>query len=340
MDKISVIIPVYKVEKYLRKCVDSVLAQTYTNLEIILVDDGSPDRCGEICDEYARIDSRIKVIHKENGGLSDARNAGIEAATGEYIAFVDSDDYISPYMYEKLYNAIIKADADMSICNFLYVDESGNEIYNNSNPPIKDELTNGIDVLSKKIIEEKSWYWIVTVTKLYKKSLFEKLRFPINKYHEDEFVFHKILLLCNKIACIPDILYYYVQRSNSIMNTGYSIHSLDACEAIFMRELELYELNFDIVPIYIMTTVSIKLVYLSLKGANYRIKENRKRYNEIYKLYCTLLKSLLKTSLSLRKKLFLCVNTGVMFLAPKIAAVIPMYKIFSNRRKCDILEKR
>ena len=122
-DKISVIVPVYKVEKYLNRCVQSIASQTYENLEIILVDDGSPDNCGVLCDEWVQKDSRIKVVHKENGGLSSARNAGVAVATGAYVGFVDSDDYIHPQMYEKLYEALVENGADISICGCDYVDE-------------------------------------------------------------------------------------------------------------------------------------------------------------------------------------------------------------------------
>ena len=122
---VSVIVPIYNVEKYLRKCVDSILNQTYKNLEIILVDDGSPDNCGNICDEYALSDSRIRIIHKKNGGLSDARNAGLDIARGNYILFVDSDDYIDETMVEKLYEALEKEKAEMSLCSFVYVNDDG-----------------------------------------------------------------------------------------------------------------------------------------------------------------------------------------------------------------------
>ena len=121
---ISVIVPVYNIEAYLRKCIDSILAQTYTNLEIILVDDGSTDNSGEICNEYAAKDARIRVIHKGNGGLSSARNTGIDIATGKYIGFVDSDDYLAPDMYEKLLGAIVNNHADISVCNVHHVDEN------------------------------------------------------------------------------------------------------------------------------------------------------------------------------------------------------------------------
>ena len=131
MDLISVIVPVYNVEKYLDKCIQSIVDQTYTNLEIILVDDGSPDNSGAICDEWAEKDNRIKVIHKANGGLSDARNAGLDIATGEYIAFVDSDDYIELDFYDKLYNVIKATNCDISICNLRKVYENNNVSVNN-----------------------------------------------------------------------------------------------------------------------------------------------------------------------------------------------------------------
>ncbi|MCR5149991.1 MAG: glycosyltransferase, partial [Clostridiales bacterium] len=121
MDTISIIVSVYNVEEYIRRAVDSIRCQAYPNLEIILVDDGSPDKSGAICDEYAKMDDRIKVIHKKNGGLSDARNVGIEAATGAYLGFVDGDDYIEPEMYQKLYSALVENDAEISICRFRYV---------------------------------------------------------------------------------------------------------------------------------------------------------------------------------------------------------------------------
>lgn len=130
MPKISIIVPVYNVEKYLEKCVRSILAQTFTDFELILVDDGSPDSSGAMCDQFAEQDQRVKVIHKENGGLSDARNAGIEIATGEYLGFVDSDDYIADDMYELLYTNIVKEDADLSICGIY-------DVYEGKEPIVK-----------------------------------------------------------------------------------------------------------------------------------------------------------------------------------------------------------
>ena len=161
---ISIIIPVYKVEKYLEKCIKSVLDQTYKNLQIILVDDGSPDNCGNICDDYARVDNRIEVIHKANGGLSDARNVGLKAARGEYIGFVDSDDYVSNEMFENLYNTLISNDVDVAICNFYIVIDDKNIIKNADNGV---EIYNKLEILKEILLDKKiqSYAW----NKLYKR---------------------------------------------------------------------------------------------------------------------------------------------------------------------------
>ena len=229
---ISVIVPVYKVKKYLRKCVDSILAQTYTNLEIILVDDGSPDNCGIICDEYAAKDSRIKVIHQPNGGLSAARNAGLDIATGDYIGFVDSDDYIDPDMYEKLYNALIENDADVSICNYEYVDD----MYQTMNvySPMENKIYGYIEAINNLFVEYYCYY--VTVwNRLYKSELLLTLRFEVNKKFEDAFIAHHIFLKCQKIVTIKDKLYYYLQRNDSIMGYKLSVSKTDELEAMFKR---------------------------------------------------------------------------------------------------------
>ena len=166
-DLISVVIPVYKVEKFIRNCVDSVIAQTYKDLEIILVDDVSPDGCPAICDEYAAADKRIKTVHKENGGLSSARNAGLDVATGEYVFFVDSDDYISENAIERLYEALIKEKADIAICDWVAVDENGNKVVKKISP-LKNECLNR-DGLFKKITEPNYYYYVVSWNKLYKR---------------------------------------------------------------------------------------------------------------------------------------------------------------------------
>ena len=215
MDLISVIVPVYNVEKYLRRCIDSIINQTYTNLEIILVDDGSPDNCGKICDEYADKDSRIKVIHQQNGGLSAARNAGLDIATGDYIGFVDSDDYIAPEMYEKLYEALVQSDADVSICNFQRVDEEGNRL------KTREKINNDIFTNYQALTElqgNKGLCFIIVCNKLFNKALFNEVRFPLGKKCEDNYIAHKLIYNSKRAVCIDDILYYYLQRETSIMS--------------------------------------------------------------------------------------------------------------------------
>lgn len=233
---ISVIVPVYKVEKELPRCVDSILRQTYPHLQIILVDDGSPDGCGAICDAYAAAHENVQVIHKENGGLSDARNAGIEHADGDYLMFVDSDDYIEPDMAEKLYRALQSADADMSICNFRYdcSDLADSEGYKDLFV-IPDAVLSGREIAVRRAAENDTGYWVIACNKLYSKRLFDNVRFPVGKQHEDEFVFHHVLLQCERVACVHDALYHYVIRDGSIMRATYSVRRLDGVQASMER---------------------------------------------------------------------------------------------------------
>ena len=246
-EKISVIVPVYKVEKELPRCVDSILRQTYPALQIILVDDGSPDGCGALCDAYAAAHENVQVIHKENGGLSDARNAGIEQADGDYLMFIDSDDYIEPDMVEKLYCALQNVGAQMSVCNFQYdctavPDEAASYP---SDLPIADGVLSGREILSDQVFVGSGEWYIVAWNKLYEKKLFDRVRFPVGKLNEDEFVFHEIMLQCKKVACVHDALYHYVVRPGSIMRTEYSVRRFDAVEASFLRAEELKHCGFS-----------------------------------------------------------------------------------------------
>lgn len=231
-DLISIIIPVYKVEKYLEKCIESVLKQTYTNLQIILVDDGSPDNCGKICDEYAKKDSRIEVIHKINGGLSDARNVGINRANGRYIGFVDSDDYIKEDMYEKLINLIKEYDADISICN-LYDVIDGKEYVRNKDNGIHEYSR--IDILKEILLDKniQSYAW----NKLYKKELFDEIKYPIGKKYEDIGTTFYLFEKCNKIVVTSEPEYYYLKRADSLVNNVTESTILDYTEIIIQRYL-------------------------------------------------------------------------------------------------------
>lgn len=231
-DLISVIVPVYKVEKYLEKCIESIIKQTYTNLQIILVDDGSPDNCGKICDEYAKKDSRIEVIHKINGGLSDARNVGINRANGRYIGFVDSDDYIKEDMYEKLINLIKEYDADISICN-LYDVIDGKEYVRNKDNGIHEYSR--IDILKEILLDKniQSYAW----NKLYKKELFDEIKYPIRKKYEDIGTTFYLFEKCNKIVVISEPEYYYLKRADSLVNNVTESTILDYTEIIIQRYL-------------------------------------------------------------------------------------------------------
>ncbi len=245
--KISVIVPIYNVEKYLDKCIQSIINQTYTNLEIILVDDGSPDNCGEICEQYAKNDSRIKVIHKENGGLADARNFGIDQMTGDYVAFVDSDDYIHPQMYERMMDVMEQKNADIVISSWKYVHEDKDEVIQ------KLSANQEISIFEKNTIQnlyfdnsDKRVTFTVAWNKLYKKEIFDTLRFPKGKVHEDEFVTFKTLYNANKVAYIDEELYYYLVRSVSIMGS-FNLKRFDIfdayCEKLrFFEEKKEYEL--------------------------------------------------------------------------------------------------
>lgn len=236
---VSVIIPVYKVESYLRECVDSVINQTYKNLEIILVDDGSPDNCPKICDEYALQDSRVKVIHKDNGGLSDARNAGMNIATGNYWSFVDSDDVCHKQMIELLMNPIMEKKVDISCCNELF-------FYDKSElSRVKDNI-----VSSYEIFETKKWflkrYSDVAWNKIYNKQLFDNIKYPVGRYHEDLFTTYKVCYNASLIACTTANLYFYRQRRGSIMTSPSKKRSVDFYEATFKRLFFFQECDIDL----------------------------------------------------------------------------------------------
>lgn len=227
MELISVIVPVYKVEAYLDKCVSSIANQTYTSLEIILVDDGSPDNCPAMCDAWAERDSRIRVIHKPNGGLSDARNAGMVIATGELMAFVDSDDWIAPDMYEYLYQRLTEDNSDIAACGVQMVWED--------KTPSRTLVREGSCVLNQeeamRALIEESWLKQPVWYKLYKTALVRDILFPKGKYHEDVFWSYQAVGRAKKVSVSDRIGYYYLQRGGSIMGEGYSVKRLDAIEA-------------------------------------------------------------------------------------------------------------
>lgn len=232
---ISVIVPIFNVQKYLNKCIDSICNQTYKDLEIILVDDGSIDDSGKICDEYAHKDSRIKVIHKSNGGLSDARNKGLDVASGEFVAFVDGDDYIHPDMYANLLRVMNDSKADIVCCDYKKVAE--NEMI--SADCSKGEYTSYREKDIIRQIWEDNVKTVVQWNKLYKAEIFSKLRYPIGRYHEDSFIIHHILQKCKIYTVVNQELYYYVQRSDSIMSNFKMKRVEDAVDA-YKDRIELF----------------------------------------------------------------------------------------------------
>ena len=226
MPKISIIVPVYNVEEYIHRCIDSILAQTFTDFELILVNDGSPDQCGKICDEYAENDSRIKVIHKKNGGLSDARNAGLEIAQGEYIGFVDSDDYIEHDMYEKLIEACKEDNSQLAMCGrYKVLGEELKPMFSFKGRKIWQSREAIEKLLTWDNIDSSAW------DKLFSRNLFEELRFPVGKYNEDIYIMTQIIHQAGKIVHIGDAKYYYFHRLDSITTENFSEKKLDLLEA-------------------------------------------------------------------------------------------------------------
>lgn len=233
-EQISVIIPIYNVEPYLKKCVDSVLAQTYENIEVILVDDGSTDGCPAICDAYLQEDSRVKVIHKENGGLSSARNAGLNIAKGELISFVDSDDFIEPGMLETMYEALSSSHADMAVCDYRKVDSLGNELSQRPEVVTRDEVLDEA-AYWKKVYEPHAMRYVVAWSKLYRRRLWEKTRYPEGKINEDAYVLHELVHACGKIAIVSYVGYNYTVREGSIMSSKMKKANFDLLDAWFLR---------------------------------------------------------------------------------------------------------
>jgi len=280
MEKISVVVPVYNVAIYLRRCIDSILVQTYKNLEIILVDDGSTDNSGKICDWYKKQDERVEVIHKENGGQSSARNAGIKIASGDYIAFVDSDDWIVRDIYE--YCIDLAGTMNCDVVDFQCVFTNGESMKFNSNLIYKTELIEKKEILRDYLFRgqtEKSPF--SSCRKLYKRSLFETVRFPEGKINEDIATNYKVLMSCNRLVHTDKIGYYYFQNSTSTTRNGLKKRDfdlLDACE-----ELRVLTFNEDYTDVKYLAKIKYARSYFSLlaKVAFYGINDKELDRKEV-----------------------------------------------------------
>lgn len=238
---VSVIVPVYKAEDYIDRCIDSIVNQTYQKLEIILVDDGSPDRCPELCDQWADKDARIRVIHQNNQGVSAARNTGISCSSGNYIVMVDSDDYLASNMVRLLCEALLHNSADLAVCGY----ETGTQdtCQFETVECCSCELITGIQALERIYIDNHhALQYVSPWAKLYKRELFEGIQYPKGKIFEDIYVTHQILLKCNRVAVVPCKLVYYFQHPDSIMHAPFHTGKLDYLEALKER-IDFFHVN-------------------------------------------------------------------------------------------------
>lgn len=280
---VSVIVPVYNVEPYLRRCVDSLLNQSYKNLEIILVNDGSSDNCPQICDGYAEKDSRIKVIHKENEGQAKARNLAIDIAKGEYISFVDSDDYVSVYYIESLYNSAIRYSVKVAVCQMACFSE-GKENVKQAHGDCSCKISKRRALEHYCSMRESSSIpFLAACCKLYHKSLFQTLRFPEGCIYEDSLLNYKLIDLVDEIAYIREPLYYYFMRENSTMGQrekhDYKMVLKPYKEAItYFKEKQQIELAALFYPPLLMREV---YRYWIARSVNKRLAES----NEIFELF-------------------------------------------------------
>ena len=290
---ISIIVPVYKTEQYLNRCIDSIINQTYKNLEIILIDDGSHDGCGKICDEYAKKDERIKVVHKSNGGMSSARNVGLDTAKGDYIAFVDSDDYIALDMMEKMRAYVADNNADMAVCGFTRLSEKkvlleqGKEVISGVYSPEK--LFESERAHIDGIVDRVSLYTESLCNKLYKRYIFDDLRLKVGKNHEDFYIMHHIISKCKKVYLSNDMFYFYWYNSKSVSAVKYNITRLDAVEAHLDRISLLDKIGLHSrIGFYLYSAINVLTTGYNLldkkdKQVNSRIKELRSEVLICYK---------------------------------------------------------
>ena len=283
---VSVIVPVYNVERYLEKCIESVCGQTFTGLEIILVDDGSTDHSSGICDEWARKDARIRVLHKENGGLSDARNAGIEIATGGWYMFVDSDDTITPDTIERLYGAATAHDCEMAVCNMvrIYDDGATEPFYN---PVSKLTVWDGLQRF--ETLKQPS-----ACNKLFRADLFRDVQFPKGKFYEDTFVYHVLAHRAKKIALTGHDGYYYLSRRESILGQPkYTDRYFDMAEAVYERMT--YLLAHE-VPLY-AEEACLSLYAVVSNGEKYiqRTEQNAAEFQQMRRWYKAAYRTLMKS---------------------------------------------
>ena len=259
---ITVIVPCYCVENFLPRCIESIIKQTYINLEIFLIDDGSPDNCGSICEQYAAIDNRIIVIHKENGGLSDARNTAIEQASGKWITFIDSDDYVTNDYVEILYDLVKKYNCKMSIADWK-IFQIGNEPSIDANKKREEIFFTSRDALEDMF--NQNHFDNSACVKLYSRDLFDGIRFPKGMLFEDLLTTFKLMLKCDSgIAYSNRIIYYYMFRPTSIEGAAFSEKKMDSAIEVF-NVMKSYEKELSEISDAVKSKLSAFCFHLILK---------------------------------------------------------------------------
>lgn len=293
MPIISVIVPVYKVEPYLRRCVDSILQQSFTDFELILVDDGSPDNCPAICDEYAVHDKRVHVIHQKNGGLSAARNAGIDwsfqHSDSEWITFVDSDDWVHEHYLKWMYETAVSMNVQLCMCGYQNIKKG--------HKPLPTGMFSFQKVYTENLYEcpIDTVHTISSCSKLYLKCQWENIRFPVGKLHEDRFTTHKLIFQNEVVAVIPQQLYYYYLSDESIMRSPWTPHRLDDLEAV-QEQLDFFKKHGLMKPWKNMANSHLFILYSTISV----LEEIAPQYSE----YIPALKKQLKRVLHIYKKAF------------------------------------
>ncbi|VEG71540.1 hyaluronan synthase [[Pasteurella] aerogenes] len=286
MDLISIVIPVYNVKDYLEKCFESVINQTYKNIEVILVNDGSTDGSGELCDDLALKDPRVVVYHKENGGLSSARNLGIDKAKGNYIGFIDSDDYIDLDMYDLLYRNIKNDNADIAMCGLYNIHATAQQSQEKNIQHFVVEPERAIQiVLDAKLTS------VTAVNKLYKKELFNDLKYEVGRTSEDAFIIVKLLDKCNRISITNERKYYYFHRTGSITKQSFSIKTLDVIDA-YKQNLNIIKKKYPRIIdsakrrlcwsyFYVLDSLVISDRFLSERKLVADLTQELKKYNKL-----------------------------------------------------------
>lgn len=295
MKLITVIVPVYNVENYLSKCIESIMEQSYKNLEIILVDDGSNDNSLAIRNSFSQKDDRVKVYHTKNLGLSNARNVGLDHANGEYVTFIDSDDYVHKDMIKTMINKI--GNADLVICNYEKVLSDSNEQISQDQACLKDEYWSPEQFWQHYYWRNLHVFCCVAWNKLYKLKLFNNVRYPISMIHEDEYIINNLINNCQKIKVIKDSLYYYVQRQGSIMHNAYRGY-FEIAEAFLGRCSSFHEYHSNNIIEENLNEIP-RLLALGFNEAKNQNNVNEK-YNLLRKKYNFFLKQYLRKNFSIK----------------------------------------